>query len=66
LVIYFENYDIEILRNFVYRLEYMDKDISFVNLFAEYKSLIESIPQQEINYEMDRVCWEDIYDSFSR
>ncbi|GAF67624.1 unnamed protein product [marine sediment metagenome] len=38
----------------------MKDTISFVNLFAEYKSLIEEIPQQEIYYEMDRVFWEDI------
>ena len=60
LTIYNENYDTEILRDFVYRLEMMKDTISFLNLFAEYKSLIEEIPQREMTYEMDRVCWEDI------
>ena len=60
LVIYNENYDIEILRDFVYRLEMMKDTISFVNLFAEYKSLIEEISEREMNYEMDRISWEDL------
>ena len=60
LTIYYENHDTGILRDFVYQLEMMKDTISLADLFAGYKSLIEEIPQQEINYEMNRVCWEDL------